>query len=146
MANGLYDKGRNKFATGDLRWKSSGGDTFRVCLLKDDYTPNLATHEFFSDLGTNVVGNNGGGTRADCPALTLLDPAAGVCDANDVTLTAVPGTVGPCNYLCIFKDTGVDGTSPLVALIDTATGLPVTPNGGDIIVQWDNGANKIFKL
>ncbi len=146
MANALYDKGRNKFATGELHWKASGGDTFRVCLLKDDYIPALDTHEFFSDLGTNVVGNSGGSTRADCPALTLLDPSAGVCDAEDVTLTAVPGAAGQCDYICIFKDTGVDATSPLVALIDTATGLPVTPNGGDITVQWDNGANKIFKL
>jgi hypothetical protein len=24
--------------------------------------------------------------------------------------------------------------------------LPITPNGGDITIQWDNGANKIFKL
>lgn len=28
----------------------------------------------------------------------------------------------------------------------TGSGLPVTPNGGNIIVAWDNGANKIFKL
>ena len=34
----------------------------------------------------------------------------------------------------------------VVAWIDTATGLPVTPNGGDITVSWDNGTNKIFKL
>ena len=33
-----------------------------------------------------------------------------------------------------------------INFIDTATGLPITPNGGDIIVTWDNGANKIFKL
>jgi hypothetical protein len=34
----------------------------------------------------------------------------------------------------------------LIARIDTATGLPVTPNGGDITVQWDAGADKIFTL
>lgn len=28
----------------------------------------------------------------------------------------------------------------------TGSGLPVTPNGGNITVSWDNGANKIFKL
>jgi hypothetical protein len=28
----------------------------------------------------------------------------------------------------------------------TASGLPVTPNGGNIVITWDNGANKIFKL
>jgi len=36
--------------------------------------------------------------------------------------------------------------SPLLAFLDSVTGLPVTPNGGDITVAWDNGANKIFKL
>ena len=28
----------------------------------------------------------------------------------------------------------------------TGSGLPVTPNGGNIVIAWDNGANKIFKL
>ena len=37
-------------------------------------------------------------------------------------------------------------TSQLVAYIDTATGLPVTPNGGNIQIVWDTGANKIFAL
>lgn len=145
MANALYDKGRNKFARGDINWLAAG-DTIKVCLLKSAYTPNLATHEFFSDLGANVVGNSGNGTRADCPTLTLIDPAAGVCDANDATITAVPGAVGQCNYICIFKNGTVDGDSPLIALIDTATNLPVTPNGGDIAIAWDNTGNKIFKL
>ena len=39
-----------------------------------------------------------------------------------------------------------DVTSPLLFFIDTATGLPLTPNGGDVIVTWDNGVNKIFRL
>ena len=41
---------------------------------------------------------------------------------------------------------GTEATSPLIAYIDTATGLPITPNGGDIIVTWDNGTNKIFRV
>jgi len=30
--------------------------------------------------------------------------------------------------------------------MDTATGLPITPNGGDIIITWDNGTNRILRL
>ena len=75
-----------------------------------------------------------------------LDVCAGVADAADVTFTAVPAG-DPLEYILIFKDDGVDDvSSPLIALIDTATGLPITPNDGDITVAWDNGANKIFKL
>jgi hypothetical protein len=51
-----------------------------------------------------------------------------------------------CESIVVYKDTGSAATSPLVAFFDTATGLPVTPNGGDIIITWDSGANKIFKL
>jgi hypothetical protein len=52
--------------------------------------------------------------------------------------------------MVIFVDTGVASTSPLVAYID---GLSVTPNGGNIVVDWDdvstiNGVtgNVIFAL
>ncbi len=49
--------------------------------------------------------------------------------------------------LVIYQHTGVDATSELIAYIDTGvTGLPVTPNGGDITVTWDSGSDKIFKI
>jgi hypothetical protein len=48
--------------------------------------------------------------------------------------------------IAIYQDTGNEATSRLIAYIDTATGLPVTPNGGDINLNWDTGVNKIFKL
>ncbi len=48
--------------------------------------------------------------------------------------------------MILFKDTGVESTSRLIAYMDTAVGLPTTPNGSDINVVFDNGANKIFKL
>lgn len=147
MASALYGKGRNKFARGDILWKS-GGDTIRACLVKDDYAgmSQIDVHEWFTDLGANVVGNAGAATRASCPQITLSDPALGVCDGGDVTVTVVPTSVGICNYIAIFKDSSVDGTSALIALIDDATGLPVTPNNGDITITWAETANKIFKL
>lgn len=43
------------------------------------------------------------------------------------------------------KDSGADSTSPLLLLIDTAPGLPITPDGMDIQIQWDNGSNQIAK-
>lgn len=68
----------------------------------------------------------------------------GVADATDATLTAVTGDQS--EYLGLVKFVTGDADSPLIALIDTATGLPVTPNGGDIVVRWSDGPNKIFKL
>lgn len=135
MANALYDKGRQKFLEGGIDWLN---DTIKVVLVDGaDYTPNLATHEFLDDVP--------GAGRVGTPQ-TIANPTStdGVADGDDVTFPTVSGD--QCEYILIYKDTGAEGTSPLIALIDTATGLPVTPNGGDITVQWDAGANKIFKL
>lgn len=135
MANALYDQARESFLGQNptLDWDT---DTIKVALLSAGYTPNLATHQYVSDLGANIV--------ARSSALTGKTVAAGVADANDVTFNAVSGA--QVTRIVIYKDTGSDATSPLICLIDTGTGLPVTPNGGDITITWDNGANKIFKL
>ena len=135
MANTLYDKARERFLRGQINWDT---DTMKVCLVdKNVYTPNFTTHEYLSDVS---------GSAIIAPGVTLTGKAStsGAADANDVTFTAVSGAESEA--LIIYKDTGDNATSPLLALIDSATGLPITPNGGDIIVVWDNGANKIFKL
>lgn len=136
MANALYDKGREAFLHGGIAWDV---DNIKVAIVDSAvYTPNLATDQYLS----TVV--SGGATIARSGNLASKTVTAGVADAADVTFTTVTGAQS--EYLVVYKDSGADGTSPLIALIDTATGLPVTPGGGDIIVQWDNGANKIFKL
>jgi hypothetical protein len=135
MANALYDKGREAFLSGTISWSS---DNIKVVLTDAaDYTVNLATHQFLSDVAS-------GGRVATSGNLASKTVTAGVADAADVTFSAVTGDQSEC--LVIYKDTGSAATSPLIAYIDTATGLPVTPNGADITVTWDNGSNKIFKL
>lgn len=133
MANALYDKGREKFLTGAI---NASADTLKCALIKDTYAPTLGSDEFFSTLSSHVVGTP--------QTLTSKTVTGGVLDAADVTFSAVPTAV--VKYCAIYKDTGSAATSPLIALFDTAAGLPVSTNGGDIIIAWDNGANKIFKL
>jgi phage tail sheath gpL-like len=67
-----------------------------------------------------------------------------VADAADFSWTGVSGAQSEA--IVVYKDTGSAATSNLIAFIDTATNLPVTPNGGDITVTLDNGANRIFAL
>lgn len=135
MANALYDKGRESFLKGEINWL--GNDIKAVLVDLADYTPNLSTHQYLSDIP-------GAARVATSPVFTSKTTAAGVADADNVTWTSVTGD--PSEALVIYQDSGSAGTSRLIAFIDTATGLPVTPNGGDIIVAWDDGANKIFKL
>ena len=71
----------------------------------------------------------------------------GVFDADDVLFTSVPagsGTADKEEAILLYRDSGAEGTSELIAFIDTATGLPVTPNGGNITVTW--AAAGIFSL
>lgn len=133
MANALYDKGREKFLSGAI---NASADTLKCALIKDTYAPTLGSDEFFSTLSSHVVGTP--------QTLTSKTVTGGVLDAADVTFSAVP--TAAVKYCAIYKDTGSAATSPLIALFDTAAGLPVSTNGGDIIIAWDNGANKIFKL
>ena len=135
MANTLYDKSRELFLTAQIDWST---DTIKTILVDTGaYSPNFTTHQYLSDISSSArIG----------PAVTLTGKATtgGAADANDATFTSVSGP--SIEAIVLYKDTGVEGTSPLIAYIDTATGLPITPNGGDIIVTWDNGTNKIFRL
>ena len=143
MANALYDLGREAFLGGDLDWDAHN---IKVGLIDNaDYTVNLATHDFFNDVAADLTPSGGADALVAISGnFANKTKTAGVADADDITLSTVSGDVS--ESLVIFRDTANVATSTLIAYIDTATGLPVTPNGGDIIIQWDSGANKIFKL
>jgi len=143
MANALFGKGRQNFLQGDLDWDA---DTIKLVLFDASEAMEIDVDEVIDlvtlpavDRGDDISGAYAGKTE------TL-----GVADANDIVLTTVSG-----NEIIGFV-IGIDGGDALVgdpsvtdlaiARIDTATGLPCTPNGGDITIAWDAGANKIFKL
>jgi len=132
MASVLYDKGREGFLDGSIDWDT---DNIKALLVDTGtYTFNAA-HDFKDDV-SGIIATSGN--------LASKTVTSGVADAADLTFSAVTGS--SVEAIVLYKDSGVAGTSRLIAYIDTGTGLPVTPNGGDITVQWDNGANKIFKL
>jgi hypothetical protein len=99
--------------------------------------PNPATDQYLSDIAA--------GARVAISSLfaakTVVD---GVGDAEDVTLPAVSGA--SIESLTVYQDTGNPATSRLIVFVDVAPGLPYTPTGGDILVRWDSGANRIFRI
>lgn len=135
MTNALYDHGREAFLNGDISWRDS--DIRMILIDTADYSVNLATHEFLSSVPgaarVAVSGALGGKTSTN-----------GVADANDVTLTSVSGD--QCEALILYRHTGTDSTSNLIAYIDSASGLPATPTGGNVTIIWGETASKIFKL
>jgi len=135
MANQLYGKAREKFLGGNLSWSS--GTIKAVLIDVADYTVAIDTHEFLSDVP-------GAARVATSATLTGKSITLGVADVQDFAFTAVTGD--PSEAVIFYVDTGTASTSSLVSYHDTATGLPVTPNGGDINIAVDNGSNRLFKL
>lgn len=135
MANTLYDAARQRFLEAQINWMT---DTIKVLLVSTSgYTPQTAVHQYLADIPVSA-------RIAGPVTLTAKATTGGAADAADVTFTSVTGNT--INSIIIYSDSGTEATSPLIAYIDTATGLPITPNGGDIIVTWDNGVNKIFRV
>jgi hypothetical protein len=123
MSNRLYDIARQAYLTGTLNWNT---DSMKCALLSIQYVANYATHQHFSDVSTFQVGTS--------HALTSVTSGAGVAEAANVTFTAVSGL--QVGSVVVYKDTGTPSTSPLLFLITSGTGLPVTPDGTDITVSW----------
>jgi len=110
-------------------------DGVYVALIDTGVYSYNAAHQFYSSL-SGIIGTP---QRITSPTVTN-----GVLDGGDVTFTAVSGN--SAEALVIYRqNSGVNTTWRLVTYIDTGvTGLPVTPNGGDITITWN--ASGIFAL
>lgn len=142
MANALFDPGREGFLDGTIDWDTA---VIKIALVRA-YT-FAASHKFVSD-----VTGAGGVLHVTSSALTSVTKTNGIADAADVVFTAVTSNASNHSVL-IFQSSAVTGGADVaataqrvIAYIDTGTNFPIVPNGGDVTIAWDNGANKIFKL
>lgn len=132
MANAVYPIFKAALLTEASANKGLDADTSTdgpYCALVDTGTYTYsAAHDFYNDL-SGVVGTD---QRITAPSVTT-----GLFDGGDLTYTAVSGN--SVEALVIYrKNSGANTTWRLVAYIDTSvTGLPVTPNGGNITVTWN---------
>ena len=132
MANLLYPKYKEACLNGDGDLAST--DVKAVLVDTADYTYNAA-HEFLDDIPAGARE----GTTGNLASKTITD---GVFDAADIALPDDGGD--QAEALILYVDTGVEGTSRLIAYIDTATGLPITPDSTADTIQWH--ASGIFAL
>jgi hypothetical protein len=97
-------------------------DTIKILLYGGAYT---AANEFVSDLTlASIIARSG--------ALASKTVTNGTFDAADVTITAVSGAAFP--HIILYKDSGADVSSPLIANFDIPT---FTPTGADISVVFN---------
>lgn len=79
---------------------------------------------------------------ANLSSKTVGTVAAGVFDHADEVFSSVTGA--SIESLDYYKHTGTESTSPTMFNLDSATGLPLTPNGGDI--TWSPAAGGVLDV
>ena len=138
MANAIYPKWKEALLqnSADSDLDGTGSTGVFVALVDTGTYTYSAAHEFYSSLSGIV------GTDQEIGATKSY--TNGVFDGGNLTFTSVTGAT--VEAVVIYrKNAGANTTWRLVAYIDTGvTGLPVTPNGGDITVTWN--ASGIFAL
>jgi len=87
-----------------------------------------------ADPGTDASGNIDNKTSTD-----------GIANGDDIVFKTVSSAL-QVTAIIIYKDTGTPAESPTMCYINSGTGFPVTPNGGDITLTWDEAPNFIFVL
>lgn len=133
MANALYPKWKEQLHQGTASALLTGTGTTGVYACLYDVGAGGAydsADEFFSSVVAGQVD-----TEVELSAGKTY--TNGVFDSStDPTFTSVTGA--QCEAIIIFiKTAGANSTWRLVAYLDTSiTGLPVTPNGGNISVAW----------
>jgi hypothetical protein len=133
MANQLYPKAKEAFLNSQIDMVAN---TIVIALIDTDEYAFNTSHEYRNEIPNEAV----------IATATLANKTTtnGVFDADDATFTSVTGA--NAEALILFQDTGNASTSRLIAYIDSATGLPILPNGGDITVAFSSGSNRIFSL
>lgn len=126
MANTLYPKWKETLLQGSTNLSTANVKVLLVDTNGGTPYTYSATHQYLSDVpsGARVV------SSGNLASKTFTN---GTFDSADPVFTAATGITGEA--LVLYEDTGTAATSRLIAFYDTGvTGLPVTPNGGDINV------------
>lgn len=138
MANAIYPKWKEALLqnSADSDLDGTGSTGVWAALVDTGIYTYSSAHEFYSSL-SGVVGT-------DVEVGATKSYTNGTFDGADLTFTSVSGNTVEAIVL-YRKNAGANTTWRLIAFLDTGfTGLPVTPNGGNITVTWN--ASGIFTL
>lgn len=134
MANAIYPLAKKALLDADIDLLV---DTIKIVLCDSGYTYNTA-HDNLDDI-------TAGARVATSSALASKTTTGGAFDAADVTYTALTGDT--VTSWVLFKDSGTESTSKLIAYFDTVSGggaFSFTPSGGDLTLSF--GASGIFTI
>jgi len=134
----FYNSGKVRIGNQNIDYLN---DTIKAALVGVGYIPDQDGDEFFSDIADEIVGGGytaGGETLAN-KAITQNDvDNTADFEADDITAWDADTFTGAIAVI-IYKDTGVAGTSPLIAYISLGGARNAPLN-----LRWPNG--DVFKL
>ena len=124
--NGLYRLAGENFLKGQLSWTTN---TIRMVLLNDQYVPNLESHKYLKDIPNQarIATSDSLANKLATDGYAKSDPAIFYTLFNLDKVVAV----------VIYKATGAETTSNLIAYADEATGLPFKATGKDYYILYD---------
>jgi hypothetical protein len=108
--------------------------TVKAALIDIDVYTYASGDQYYSAISSAVIGTP--------QALIGKTYSLGIFSSANPVFSGLTGAV--VEAVVIYIDTGTESTSPLVAYIDQATGLPFTPSGGSASLVWN--ASGIFQL
>lgn len=133
--NDFYESGKFAIIDGTLDILR---DDIRVVLVDGSYKPNPVRHHFLSDIPKMS-------RIATSRSLRGKTYTRGVFDADDIEIKPVP--IGRwVSLIVIYKETGIEKTSLLIAFISDGFGLPSTVREKSVTIQWNDGSEKIYRL
>lgn len=138
MANAIYNSFK-KTVNNNVNWET---DTIKVMLVTSSYILDIDTHDFIDDITGEAVG---AGYTAGGQA--LANKAITVDLANDISKYSADNSVWTTSSITaagaiVYKDTGVEASSPLICFIDF--GQDKISDGGDFSIQWN--VDGVFKI
>ena len=128
----LYLKGIEQMMLGNINLES---DTIKLKYMDTTYTPDVTTENFLTD----VLASEATGTNVPTETLANVDVRIDTentrveVDADNVSEASVTTST---DKFIIYKDTGVEATSPLIACIDIAEGT-LNPVAGTLSISFN---------
>jgi hypothetical protein len=135
----IYPRAKEDFLSGAINLST---DTIRVILVDTGVYTFSSSHTSLADIPAAARVTNFGGTAQ---ALASKTVTSGIFDAADVSFSGL-SSAPSFEAFVIYRDTGTESTSRLIAFIDSGTNLPTAANANTVNLAFDNGANRIFGI
>ena len=104
--------------------------TPKLVFMATSFTPNSSTHSYYSDISASVASGTTAVTLGSITTAIDAGNARVEFDTADPSLSTITTTT---NKYCIYVDTGVDSTSPVLATIDIVEGT-LSPVSGTLSI------------